>query len=203
MDRTPRTFGFRTAQLTLNPPVTLGVLADTHVPDRFPHLPAEVEAIFREAGVTVILHAGDVTHPGVLRRLARIAPVYAVRGNRDFLLWWRLPARLRIRIGPIAFTLVHGHGGLWRYAVDKVAFFLGHPLTFREIEDRTWAQHRGAQVLILGHTHMPILRPMGRGWLFNPGSPTVPPQLNRDIPRAVGLVHVSREHRLRFQWILL
>lgn len=198
-----RVHGAHNAPVFLTPPVTLGVLADTHIPDRYTHLPEEVLQVFRQAGVAAILHAGDVTHPRVLRTLAQVAPVYAVRGNRDFLLWWSLPPQVEFRIGPWTLTLTHGHGGLWRYAWDKAAFLVGRPLTFREIEDRAWRQHPRAQVVVLGHTHAPVLRRTANRWIFNPGSPTVPPAYHPNIPRCVGLIHVSQHHHLRFQWILL
>jgi putative phosphoesterase len=65
---------------------TLGVLADTHIPDRVPTLNPRVIQVFRQAQVSAILHAGDVSVPQVLAELEKIAQVYAVRGNRDIFL---------------------------------------------------------------------------------------------------------------------
>ena len=40
---------------------SLGVLADTHIPDRVPELDPQIIQVFRRAGVAAILHAGDVS----------------------------------------------------------------------------------------------------------------------------------------------
>ncbi len=189
--------------VTFSPPVTLGVIADTHVHDRYHRLPLDALQVFRRAQVQAILHAGDVTHPQVLHQLAEVAPVYAVRGNRDFLLGFRLPPAQEFQIGPYRVVLVHGHGSFWRYVVDKVAFFAGRPLTFRTLENRahTWFPH--AHVVIMGHTHVPVLRRREGRWVFNPGSPTVPPSLTNRIPRTVGLLYVAPPGDLAFEFVLL
>ena len=54
----------------------IGVIAGTH--GLFD--PALIEHF---AGVTTILHAGDIGDPEVIRQLERIAPVVAVSGNVD------------------------------------------------------------------------------------------------------------------------
>ena len=54
----------------------LGVVSDTHGLLRPEVLPAL-------AGVDHILHLGDVGNQAVLKTLAQIAPVHAVRGNTD------------------------------------------------------------------------------------------------------------------------
>ncbi len=54
----------------------LGVISDTHGLLR----PEAVEAL---RGSEMIVHAGDIGSPEVLRGLEAIAPVIAVRGNND------------------------------------------------------------------------------------------------------------------------
>jgi len=54
----------------------IGVVSDTHGLLRPEVLPAL-------AGVDHILHLGDVGDPAILKLLAKIAPVHAVRGNVD------------------------------------------------------------------------------------------------------------------------
>jgi len=54
----------------------IGVVSDTHGLLRPEVLPAL-------AGVEHILHLGDVGSPAILKSLAHIAPVHAVRGNID------------------------------------------------------------------------------------------------------------------------
>jgi hypothetical protein len=74
-------------------PIVVGVIADTHALVR----PEALDAL---AGVTRIVHAGDVGAPEVLRALARVAPVTAVRGNNDHGTWAaRLPETARVAVG--------------------------------------------------------------------------------------------------------
>ncbi len=54
----------------------IGVISDTHGLLR----PQAVQAL---EGVELIIHAGDIGDPKILRALERIAPVHAVRGNTD------------------------------------------------------------------------------------------------------------------------
>jgi uncharacterized protein len=58
----------------------IGVIADTHGVIR-----PEVLELFR--GVSLIIHAGDIGTPDVLRALGEVAPVRAVRGNVDRGAW--------------------------------------------------------------------------------------------------------------------
>ena len=71
--------------------VTLGVISDTHIPDRARSLERLVLDVFQSAGVKAILHAGDVSTPRVITQLEEIAPVHAVRGNRDWVALAHLP----------------------------------------------------------------------------------------------------------------
>ena len=60
---------------------TIGLISDTHMPQRWPSMPTAVSQIF--ADVSMILHAGDVGELWVLDELSEIAPVIAVHGNDD------------------------------------------------------------------------------------------------------------------------
>jgi predicted phosphodiesterase len=55
-------------------PKRIGIIADTHGLLR----PQAMQAL---AGVDVILHAGDIGDPGILDRLAALAPLHTLRGN--------------------------------------------------------------------------------------------------------------------------
>ncbi len=55
---------------------TIGLISDTHGLLR----PEAVRAL---AGVSHIIHAGDIGGAEILEALRKIAPVYAVRGNND------------------------------------------------------------------------------------------------------------------------
>src|ERR1700694_5389693 len=96
--------------------VRLGVICDTHIPDRMRALPpAAFDAL---QGVDAILHAGDVCVQRVLDALGELAPVYAVRGNRDLAL--RLPLDRELTFEGVRLGLTHGHGSLLEYAREKL-----------------------------------------------------------------------------------
>ena len=57
----------------------IGVLSDTHVPQRGARLP---DAMLRHfENIELILHAGDLSTLAVLDQLSAYAPVEAVQGN--------------------------------------------------------------------------------------------------------------------------
>ena len=99
---------------------TLGVLADTHIPDRVRQLDPRVIEIFRQAKVEAILHAGDVSISQVLDELGQVAPVYAVQGNRDIFYLRQLPMRIELNFDGVSIGMAHGHGSFSRYMVDKI-----------------------------------------------------------------------------------
>ncbi len=145
--------------------ITLGVLADTHIPDRMRALPqAALDAL---RGVDAILHAGDVCIRPVLDTLARIAPVHAVSGNRD--LFVRLPRTLRLEFEGVRVGLTHGHGGLTGYVYEKLRYY-----TVGFSVDDYLAQVRAAfddvDVIVFGHSHRPVNQMRADVLLFNPGS---------------------------------
>ena len=60
---------------------TIGLMSDTHMPQRWAALPPVLGHIF--ANVEMIFHAGDVGELWVLDELSQIAPVIAVHGNDE------------------------------------------------------------------------------------------------------------------------
>lgn len=139
----------------LNVPIRIGVLSDTHRSSRNPRaLPAVMLKAFE--GCDLILHAGDVNAPWVLRELERIAPVRAVVGNNEELpLRNDLPLELFFQAGDLLIGLMHGH----------------HPsLTARE---HTFQRMHGVvDLAIYGHSHVPEYIERDGLLMLNPGSPT-------------------------------
>lgn len=170
--------------------ITLGVVADTHIPDRSPGLHPVLLERFAAAQVSAILHAGDVSVPAVLSKLAEIAPVYAVRGNRDIFALRHLPTQLELTFGEVTIGLVHGHGSLRNYLWDRLRY---HLVGLREGVYRTRALQSltGNRVVIFGHTHLPVNQWVNGHLLFNPGS-TCCPHLRSAQPSA-GLLYISSD----------
>jgi hypothetical protein len=149
--------------------ITLGILADTHIPDRLPRLHRAVLPVFREANVQAILHAGDVCVPGVLAELATVAPVHAVRGNRDWVSLGRLPKTLRLELGGVKIGLAHGHGSLPRYLLEKP-----YNLLFGLQEERyiqyVLSLFPDVDVVVFGHMHRVVNQRRDGKLVLDPGS---------------------------------
>ncbi len=146
----------------------VGLLADTHVPDRQAELP---RALFRAFdGVEHILHAGDITQPFVLEELGALAPVTAVRGDWDAA-GLHLPQRLTVELGGRRIGLIHGR----RPRMAELPPFLLSLLTRRLWTpglDR-WLLNNFREdrvdVIVYGHLHRPRRALVDGVWLINPG----------------------------------
>ena len=164
---------------------TLGIITDTHIPQRIAALPPRVFEVFR--GADRILHAGDINSQRVLDQLAQIAPVDAVAGNADLLFRHGLPLTRVIEVAGRRIGLVHGHGGWSRYVRSKVRDRLGYN------EEHYLKIVRGSfgavDAIVFGHTHRFYQAEQSGILLFNPG-PVAPDFYNTPGPQ-VGLLHVT------------
>jgi uncharacterized protein len=152
---------------------TLGVLSDTHIPDRARLLPPRLLEIFRAEEVEAILHAGDICTPSVIQELEEIAPVYAVRGNRDIYALRHLPAQVNLTFAGYKVGMVHGHGRLHNYLADK-ARFLVLGLQEDRYRKRVIKALPGVDVMVFGHVHRRIYEWVEGVLLLNPGSACCP-----------------------------
>ena len=145
----------------------IAVLSDTHVPASLRTLPDDL--LRRLEGVDCILHAGDITTPEILARLERIAPTTAVVGNMDPpAMQLQLNEREILELGGHTLGLAHGHQQHAlqdRYigsAYDDPAFDLFYQAMSTQLP--------GAEIILFGHFHRPVIRHW-KGILFiNPGS---------------------------------
>lgn len=151
-----------------NSPLVIGVVADTHVPDRRERVDPRLLAVFEKAGVSIILHAGDISTAEVLSDLRRVAPVTAVMGNRDFSIRG-LPLIQKMNLLGVPLVLTHGHGGLLGYIAGKIVY-----LTRGYSFERYWRplkrQFPKAQVIVFGHTHRVVNEVIDGCLFFNPGA---------------------------------
>jgi uncharacterized protein len=130
------------------------VLSDTHAPGRWRACPAEVAAHLRRADL--ILHAGDVCTAQVLDELSQYAPVRAVVGNNDGqdVAEWGAEPTLQFDLAGIAVAMIHDSGQS-----------AGRLTRMRRL-------FPAADLVIFGHSHIPLDQSDGRLRIFNPGSPT-------------------------------
>jgi len=168
--------------------LTLGVIGDTHVPDRRPALDPRILEILRSRDIQAILHAGDVSAPWVIKELEQIAPVYAVRGNRDWLRLRHLPFQRIMDFGGVTIAMTHGHGGWMRYFLDKPYYTL-HGYHHERIVPRLLAGFQHAKVIIFGHGHLPLNEWIDGRLIFNPGSPHFPTE--RKVAPSLGFLHIQ------------
>jgi putative phosphoesterase len=144
----------------------VGVIADTHVPQRINRLPDGIPRALKD--VKLILHCGDINFSRVLQELGRIAPVIAVAGNADPP-WLGLPTSRIVVVDGCRIGVTHGHGGWRRYLLDKFRDRLGG---WRQSRYLGYAGEafQAVDVVVSGHTHRPHLSYAGRVLLFTPGA---------------------------------
>jgi hypothetical protein len=121
--------------------IRIGVISDTHG-----LLRPEAERCL--AGVSYIIHAGDIGASDVLERLRRIAPVTAIRGNVDVEDWARrYPDTATVRIGQHFFYVLHD---------------------LKELKNNP--QPAGVHAVIHGHSHRTSIATTEGVLYLNPGS---------------------------------
>lgn len=151
------------------PVMTVGVVADTHVPDRVDSLHPDLLDRLSESRVDLILHAGDICSTGVLEALGKIAPWAAVSGNRDVVFYRSLPLVQKLDLAGVEFALMHGHGGFWSYWRTKMRYLIqGYRLSW--ILPVLKAASGNAKVVIFGHSHFAENFWLDGKLFFNPGS---------------------------------
>lgn len=152
----------------------IGVVADTHIPDRVRALHPDLIAGLRSAEVELIIHAGDICAPAVLNELSQVAPVVAVRGNRDWAFAGFLPWVQIITIMELRIVIQHGMGNFWHYWFDKMKYAtVGYQFPrYKRLVEKIAP---GNDVYIFGHTHR-VENRFDKGVLyFNPGAASVTP----------------------------
>jgi putative phosphoesterase len=140
---------------------TVGVISDTHGLLR----PEALDAL---RGADVIVHAGDIGSPDVLKALSSVAPVTAVRGNNDRGPWAnKLPETAVVEIGRVRLYVLHDVKEL---ALDPRA--------------------RGFAAVVSGHSHKPNAEERDDVLFFNPGS--AGPRRFR-LPISIGRLEIVRQ----------
>ena len=152
-------------------PFNILVLSDTHLRCGGA-LPDPLTRFFRDLQPELILHCGDIYSSGLLSDLGKIAPVYAVRGNRDILMWNRLPAHIDISVNRYRIHMEHGQGNLPAYLRKKIYFtwkrLMKEPLDYEKITGIR-KDFRNYDVCIAGHTHHFLILQTDGALIVNPG----------------------------------
>ena len=177
--------------------ITLGVVADTHIPDRARKLPDGLLEKLAEAQVQHILHAGDASSWKVVHTLEDIAPVTIVQGNRDWLLGMRLPKHISFTANGVKITLAHGHRSMFNYLIDKWAY-IRKGYRFKRYYDQLTHDYPEADLIVFGHTHHQTAKWVDEHLLFNPGA-CYPCRYNHYTPQ-FGIVSITTEGEIRTEF---
>jgi uncharacterized protein len=117
----------------------IGLISDTHG-----LLRPEAMAFLR--GCDHLIHGGDIGHAGILKELAALAPLTAVRGNNDHGPWAAgLPETAFLEVGGVLIQVIHDLAELG-------------------------APRAGVRVVVSGHSHMPAMAERDGVLYVNPGS---------------------------------
>jgi hypothetical protein len=146
------------------------VLSDTHAPRRWKSCPPAVAAQLR--GADRILHAGDVCTAAVLAELEQYAPVTAVVGNNDGpdVGAWGAAETAALTLEGLRVAMIHDSGP----AAGRLP--------------RMRARFPEADLVVFGHSHIPLDAAAGPLRIFNPGSPT---DRRRQPHGTIGVLHVA------------
>ena len=141
----------------------IGLISDTHIPDRMRELPEKVFEAFKD--VEMILHAGDITSQEVIEKLEEIAPVTAIQGNTDRIVGLNLPKTAVVEAEELKIGVIHGE--VYPRADTQQLHYL--------------AKQLDVDILVSGHSHQPKVEKVEDVLLINPGSPTVPRLADRTV----------------------
>jgi uncharacterized protein len=150
--------------------VRVAVLSDTHAPRRWRQCPPQVARHLR--GADLILHAGDVCTVSVLTELAGYAPVVAVAGNNDGpdVAAWGAGETAELDLDGLSVAMIHDSGA----KSGRLA--------------RMRRRFPSADLVVFGHSHIPLNESADGLRIFNPGSPTD----RRRQPRGtIGLLRIE------------
>ena len=160
------------------PELSIGLIADTHMPGTIAELWPQVHAAF--SNVDCILHAGDLHVSAVIDELEGLAPTFVCAGNGDL---------------DVRHPKLRDH---WLGSLAGVQVAMVHKFPTPRRADEHRLQRKVQQVfsdadpgvVIYGHTHLAEVHSVAGRTYINPGSPTLP---NNQSTRhgTVGFLHIS------------
>lgn len=117
------------------------------------------QIIKKEKPFDMLIHCGDLEVPPSMLDCLVDCPIHAVRGNCDYS--GDLPGMKVFRIGKLKVVAVHGH----RYQLHDGLLSLTY-----------LAKENEADIVMFGHTHVPLVTTENGIVFVNPGSVTYPRQ---------------------------
>ena len=134
------------------------VMGDFHIPSRAKWIPRPILEFLLDKNFDLVLCTGDLCVAKVQEFLSRFGPLRVVRGNMDYI---ENPREFKQKIEDVVVGMKHGDEVEPRGDINGL---------------KTLAIRMGVDVLITGHTHVPMVKELDvRGrkiLLLNPGSAT-------------------------------
>jgi len=143
--------------------ILIGLLSDTHVPQRTNKVPSVVIEDFKKRNVDYVFHMGDFTLFEVYEDLIKAFgsdKVVAVRGNMDLdsNLKQTLHEKLEFKIYNFKVLMLHGMGG--------------PNIIIKRLIKKLDLLNSDYDIVIFGHTHRPVNEISNGILFFNPGTTT-------------------------------
>jgi putative phosphoesterase len=162
--------------------ILIGLLSDTHVPQRTSKLPSQVIDDFKKKKVDYVFHMGDFTSYEVYEDLIQTFgkdKVIAVRGNMDFdsNLKKALPDSLEFKIYNFKVIMLHGMGG--------------PNIIIKRLIKKLNLLNSDYDLVIFGHTHRPVNEKSNGILFFNPGT-TSPIDNKFTVVSSYGYIRISK-----------
>lgn len=133
------------------------IVSDTH--NRYHFFEKALE---RVQPIDLLIHLGDFEDGEDYIRALAHCPTEIVSGNNDF--FTGVPKEKMIQVGKYKIMLTHGH----RYGVNS---------GINGVLEA--AKRNGADIVMHGHTHVPMINLTDNVWVINPGSISFPRQQGR------------------------
>lgn len=130
------------------------IISDTH--KKHENLKRVLESV---SPVDLLIHLGDAEgYEDIIGEMAG-CPMEIVAGNNDF--FSKLPREKELQIGKYRVLITHGH---YYYVASGIADIMSE------------AQARGVDIVMFGHTHVPLIEYGEHVIALNPGSLSYPRQ---------------------------
>lgn len=126
--------------------------------------------------IDMVAHLGDHDMDALaLQKEFPNLPFHVVAGNNDY--GTDTPSWKMIHMGGKSILLTHGNKQRVYWGMDTISY---------------WAEEKGADVVLFGHTHRPFYDDGGRVMILNPGSISVP----RNSMPSFGILTVEESGRM-------
>lgn len=155
------------------------IVSDTHRRDE------NLEFVLRSIGdIDCLIHLGDAEGSEVFIREIANCPVHIILGNNDY--FSELPREEELQIGKYKILLTHGN-----------YYYVGSGTYYLKEEGRA----RDFDIVLYGHTHVPLVEIEDDIIVANPGSLSYPRQKNRKPSYAIMDIDDNGDAHFEIQYL--